>query len=720
MRMRHKRILAAVLSSVLLAVPLAGCGEAPGAAGRDETQLLEPMGVGEAYEAAARRNLYDAKVYGGTVCPYTEEYSLKNVGYFDSYGALPGDRVKKGQVLLHTNTEELSERIENQEKQLAENEKNHQEYLKEMNETLKQYRSDEKYWGQAVENWDREKPAEDDAFYQKWAEDAYYYESRYRNALIGRQKTEEEIRQTSELYEMDQEYDRLLLDRLRQERNESMILSGMNGVVMNVRFTGKDARLQADYPIMAVSDPDRKCIKSDFISKNDINNAERLYAIIDGSAYEVEYEPMESEEYNRLMEQNGKVYTTFYLSEEAADTELGKYVAIVLVKESRENVLTVPQEALMRGEDGSYVYLIEGEEKIYTPVKVGMQDGLYSEILSGLEEGDRVMVSKEAEAAADKTAKLVSGTVSYEFSGSGFLAYPVQEWISNPVEYGTAYFVECRVNLNQQVKKGDVLVVIRVRPDEVALTRQERSLQRERERLMELHKEYENDRDNKNYLKSVEAREKTIADLEKTISEMKADYARTEIIAPYDAIITDMSMELWMRTLKEGDLMRYDQPLLVLAKQDSNFIYVEDTNGLLTYGHKATVTYSSMEGGRKTVEGEVVSLNQASIGKELVGEEAYALIKVSEETIGDMVGSVSSSDNWWSRSPCDVSVTTRSMANVVLVPKRAVLLKAGVTYVRVKREDGSVQYQSFIAGGSDNTYYWAAEGLTEGMEVCLE
>lgn len=718
--MRHKRILAAVLSTALLAVSLAGCGKEPEASRRDDVELLEPAGVGEACEAAVRRNLYDAKVYGGTVCPYTEEYSLGRTMQFDSYAALPGDHVKKGQVLIRSNTEELSERIEQQEILLAENEENHQEYLKEMYETLEKYRSDEKLWGQAVENWAKAEPAEDDEKkHQEWSDKAHIYDKMYRNALIGRQKTEEAIRQKSELYEMDQEYNRLLLSRLRQEKNESTVLSGMKGVVMNIQFLDQDAWMYANYPMVAVADPDRRCIKSDYISKNEVITAERLYAIIDGRAYEVEYEPMESEEHNRLMERNGKVYTTFYLPEEAADTELGKYVAIVLIKESRENVLTVPQEALKKGEDGTYVYLMEGEEKIYTPVRVGMQDGFYSEILSGLEEGDKVMVSKEAE-AADKTTKLASGTVSYEFSGSGFLAYPAQEWISNPVEHGTAYLVESRINLYKQVKKGEVLAVIRVKPDEVELARQERSLQREKERLAKLHKEYENDRDNKYYLESVKAWEKTIADLEKLISEMKADYARTEIVAPYDGIITDMSRELWQRTLKEGDILESGKQLFVLSKQDTNVIYVEDTNSLLTYGHKAAVTYSSVGGGRKTVEGEVVSLNRTSIGQELAGETGYALIKVPTEVISDMVGSIYSSDNWWSRSQCDITVTTRSMANVVLVPKRAVTLRAGSTYVRVKQEDGSVRYMSFIAGGSDNTNYWVAEGLTEGMEVCLE
>lgn len=718
--MRHKRILAAVLSSALLAASLAGCGKGPEEAQRDDVELLEPAGVGETYETAVRRNLYDAQIYGGTVCPYTEEYSLGQDMPFDSYAALPGDQVKKGQALIRSDTEELSDQIENQEELIAENEKNHLEYLQEMNESLEKYRSDEKFWGQAVENWAKEEPEESDPSHAKWSEDAAYYDKRYRNALIGRQKTEEAIRQNSELYEIDQEYNRLLLDRLRRQKNESTVLSGMKGVVMNIQFLNQGAWMFADHPMVAVADPDRRCIKSDYISQNDINTAERLYALIDGREYEVEYEPMETEEYNRLAEKNGKVYTTFYLPEEAADVELGKYVAIVLVRKSRKDVLTVSQEALMKGEDGSYVYLMEGEEKIYTPVRVGMQDALYAEILNGLEEGDKVMVSTEAKAVG-KTAKLASGTVSYEFSGSGFMAYPVQEWICNPVEHGTAYLVESRINMYKQVKKGEVLAVIRVKPDEVELARRERSLQRERERLAKLHKEYENDKNNKNYLKSVEAREETIADLEKLISEMKADYARTEIKAPYDGIITDMSMDLWQRTLKEGDLLQNGRQLCVLAKQDTNVIYVEDPNGLLTYGHKASVTYSSVDGSRKTVEGEVVSLNQASVSRELAGgEECYALIKVPAEAIGDMVGSVYSSDNWWSQSPCSITVTTRSMSGVVLVPRQAVTLKAGSTYVRVKQEDGSVLYQSFIAGGSDNTNYWVAEGLTEGMEVCLE
>ena len=60
------------------------------------------------------------------------------------------------------------------------------------------------------------------------------------------------------------------------------------------------------------------------------------------------------------------------------------------------------------------------------------------------------------------------------------------------------------------------------------------------------------------------------------------------------------------------------------------------------------------------------------------------------------------------------------MDNVVLVPKKAVIAYGGATYVRQKLEDGSIIYQSFVAGGSDDKNYWVAQGLTEGTEICIE
>ena len=54
---------------------------------------------------------------------------------------------------------------------------------------------------------------------------------------------------------------------------------------------------------------------------------------------------------------------------------------------------------------------------------------------------------------------------------------------------------------------------------------------------------------------------------------------------------------------------------------------------------------------------------------------------------------------------------TVSVENVVLVPREAVTIKDGKTYVNVLNEDGSIVPTSFLAGGNDNKYYWVIEGI---------
>lgn len=699
----HKKITAALLSLVCLAMTAAGCGSEPTVSLPEDVELLDPVGVGESYETVARRNLYNAQVYGGLICPYTEEYALESSMIFNEYATLPGDTVKKGQTLLRTDTEEVEKRIEDLQKSIDRAQKEYEEYLGKAGEELEKYRREENSWEEVVERWAAEKPPEDSGEYGSWDADNQFYESKFRNALISRQKLEEEIRQRTELYQLDSDYNRTLLGRLREDRDKCTVLSKMSGVAANVQLMNWGTSIPADQPMAAVVDPERKRIRCEYILKEEITRAERVYAIIDGVDYDVEYVPAEKE---------SDSYATFEIPEAAGDVELGDYVAIVVIKQSRRDVLTVPKDAVTKEEEGSFVYLLENGERVYTPVRTGMQDGVYTEILSGVEEGDRVLTAKDAPTVKD-TLTLGRGSVSHEFSQQGYLAYPKQEWVGNPVVYGTAYFDELMVNINQPVKKGDVLFTMWVKADEVELARNEKRLQREQERLVELQKDPEENKE------AIEARQETIADLEKLIGEMKSDYAITKVRAPYDGIVTDFSMEIWRQSLEKGSLLQRGQGLVVLSKQDSNYVVVEDENGMLTFGNQAEITYRGEDGVQRSSQGTVVTLNKASVSQELFGE-GYALIRVSADDAGEMAGSISGEDGWWSRNLFSVRVTVRKMENVLLVPRKAVVIMGGTTYVRLKQKDGSVLYQSFVAGGSDNENYWVAEGLTEGMEVCIE
>jgi len=58
----------------------------------------------------------------------------------------------------------------------------------------------------------------------------------------------------------------------------------------------------------------------------------------------------------------------------------------------REKVLAVPNQAVRR-EDGQRVAFIqEGDRFVPRPIKTGWKDKAYTEILGGLQEGERVVV----------------------------------------------------------------------------------------------------------------------------------------------------------------------------------------------------------------------------------------------------------------------------------------------------------------------------------------
>lgn len=721
-----KKVTAVGTALALLAAVCAGCGEETQQVWQEDVELLEPTGVAAGYETAARRNLYDAKVYSALVCPYVEEYETEKDLRFSGYDVYPGQAVKKGDSLLHGDVQSLEEQIEAKEKTLAEMAESYQEFVTETNEALAQPRTDEKNNRNILDSLERGKPEQyiigtDEETgetvetvnpgYTQWQQDYRKFDGLYRSARQKVLELEEALKERTELYELDYGYQQLLLERLKEEMARGTVASGMSGYVAAYPELTQQYWLRSGQTVAAVADLDRLELKCEYVQKGLISRAEDVYAIIDGKRYEVEYQPMEAEEYERLKTLNDKVYSTFYLLDGGEEIEAGSYAVIVVRSQTRENVITVPQDAVKKDDTTSYVYVLEGTESVYTPVEVGMKDGLYAEIISGVNVGDKVLTESAVTAAGSSTARVEKGGVSHEFSGVGYLEYMNEEYVKNPVTYGTCYYLESMVSENQQVSRGDVLARVRVVPDEAELQRNEQKLLREQERLADL--KAMGEEENK---KAIAAKEEAIRELEELIAQMKADFATTEIRAPKDGIIT---MVMYRTDSTRGEsLVSPGDYLFGLADISSNYLVVQDENGQLTYGNQANIVYSGFAGQKESITGTVVTLNQMAVSKTLAGTDA--LIMIDPEDIGALLGTFQKMDGWWTRKSFNLTVAIRSMDNVLVVPRRAVKEVSGSTYVKVRLENGEYQYRSFIAGGADTENYWVVEGLTEGMEICLE
>lgn len=78
---------------------------------------------------------------------------------------------------------------------------------------------------------------------------------------------------------------------------------------------------------------------------------------------------------------------------EAEEVRLGMSAKATISVSSKEDVLVVPVEAVFWENNQAYVTKLEDGRAVKTRVKVGVQNDLYAEIASGLEEGDEIVVS---------------------------------------------------------------------------------------------------------------------------------------------------------------------------------------------------------------------------------------------------------------------------------------------------------------------------------------
>lgn len=774
--MKRRRFIGLILL-FSLTTAMAGCGErargetpfgevSPEETAAQEVELLEPVGMTGSGEAARLRNLYDADIYSATVVPYVEEYSFDEDVTLREFGAFPGESVSRGEVLAFSDTEKIDKQIEEQLKRIQDMETEFAEYEQQVREDLAEPQEEVKRLADIVENLEKEKPeqyikvpkpsegekpgeessegepsgeetapggspggklsgeerpgtvsgpdadgsGEDEPqvnpAYEEWEQQYNYWNGRYRISDHSVNTALLQLEQRTALYELDHDYALQQLEFLRDNKNNITIHSGIAGNVVALGDYAYGDRIAGETPIVAVGDPQRKVLKCDYINRKTAATAQEMYAVIDGVRYEVEYVPMESDEYTRLTTQGETVYSTLYLEGDIQDVNLGDYVAVVVINKKREQALSVPTEAVHKDDAGSYVYVVKGEENIYTPVSTGMSDSVYTEILSGIAEGDVVRLDQGRQ-YSDQRVTVERGSFSTDFSGVGYMAYPSSVVERSQITHGTVYFQEFQTAMYQHVEKGDVIATVRVASDEIGLQRLTLQLQRQLERVQDLVEQGEE----KNK-KAIENRQKEILKLQEQIAELMQDYQTTAIRASQSGIV------IWMADLETEDILQPESYLVEIADENTCYVILENEGGVLSYGDQVRVSYLDREEQQKETTGMVANLNGRAVSRFL--QQEYAFILLPPELIGDMSVGTAGWGGWWNRATFGVEADLREMDNVLIVPRRAVRESEGHTYVNVVEPDGSIVRRSFIAGGFDKSNYWVVEGLTEGMELCLE
>lgn len=249
----------------------------------------------------------------------------------------------------------------------------------------------------------------------------------------------------------------------------------------------------------------------------------------------------------------------------------------------------------------------------------------------------------------------------------------------------TTIFDEFVVRKNQFVKKDDPIAKIHYEVDTVEHERLKLEVKRLKEKKSSL--------TDSNAIAQINEELSTKQEL---LDEYDLNETTDYIYATSDGVISNLA-----RIESQSSLN--DQAYIAVINRDAQpVIIVDDANQQLRYGLNVSVDVT-MDGEKTTYSGTVIS------GDSLVSEDqkikcAFILLDcpymASELLDANFI----------------VNATTTNMKDVLLIDVDAVKMEDFITYVNCL-EDGKVVKHNFLNAGSNSTYYWVLDGLTEGMTV---
>ncbi len=731
--MRTKQIIS--MGLILSMLMSSGCGnmtdEGVPEAWERTIELKEPSVPvsGVLTEKAILRDIYIAEVYEASVYPEVTEYSFSSNQKFDTFVKFLGDEVSPGDVLVKADSETIDAEVEMWRTRLSNLQKDYAKLVQETNETIEDAKDGMEYYAEILENMQEMMPTDTTAAdyatrMAAWEKENKKWQGEYNWQELLVSTGEEDLRQKKIIYDIDYAYYSKELQEALTEQRGTQIVADVSGTVVGAGDMQLGKGLLAGMPVIAVAwNEGAKYIKCEYIYRLDVlYNSKDVYAFIDGQRYELTY-----------VDDGNEEVTTFILQDENNEIAVGSFASIVLEnKKSREQVVAVPKEAVYGTIAEYYVYVVKDGKPVKTVVKTGSSDGVYTEIISGVNEGDLVQIPIDITIAGSKQKQLVMGGNVREFNGVSLEFFPVEVEIANPFSNVNVYFVEYLVSNHDFVAKGDPIARIRVEGSMQEVYELELEIQRDRERLqddIELKDEDLSEKAEAAFWENIEKTKESIAQKEERLKELKAAHETTIITSPVLGFVKELKWFPGETLLDVNDVIATisDAQKIYLTIND-NYDYTHIGDYALT---DITIRRTTETGWRQTtVQGSIVSLDNYGLSHSLQRDETFIKVR-DENTIGTEEYPESDEDILRRRlienavgaaGTIKATVGETTAKHSVLVPVEAVTVVDGATYVNVLREDGTVERVSFLAGGNPKVdeNYWVIKGLAEGMTICWE
>lgn len=369
----------------LITVNLAACGKKDRQPVKTEEHRI-PVRIA----AAARGDIYEVVKVSGKISPGVEvNVFSKLAGKVESVNFDIGDKVKKGDVLFALDRTDLINQVKQAEAALSMAEAN---YSSLSGGTLpKQVEQAEANYLNAKDNYERMK-----ALYEEGAVSKQQFESVELQYTVAKSQYESislSAPDNLKAAEAQMKQAQAALELARSQLENAVVTSPVSGIVA-MRNINPGEMASPGVPVFTIVNLDRVFVEVN-ISESIINKVKmgQEVAVRVASADNGEFKGIVT----NISPAADPMTRAFPAKVELdnADHTLkgGMFAEILLPTDRRENVIIVPQEAVLDMGNEKIVFVIQGDTAYKRSVVVGIKDGTNIEIINGVKEGENVVVS---------------------------------------------------------------------------------------------------------------------------------------------------------------------------------------------------------------------------------------------------------------------------------------------------------------------------------------
>lgn len=349
-----------IIIGLALCMLLTGCSKAK------VPELLDPVGETTDSAKVTKGEMYNIATYNSAVTSEFKEIKLANDGIIKNVNVQLGDEVTAESSIITLDSDSAGAALTDIDEKIAQLEADHA-YLNQIDE----------YDIQILEYELQLLVDEGSSLYQIHDLNKEIDEKR---SKLEKQKVEQQ-----------KEIAELQLSKSEGATQGGEVLSPWDGTIVYLNTGAKGSVMKAGTVVAIVAKKDSKILFGDYIERETVNNAHRIYARIGTKEYDVTNVPYEQFELNQRLFFKLPLYSKFYM-EDAEEITQGMFASVVVITDYKENALQIPENALLSDVEGYYVYKKNGDNFERQNVSVGHMTDTAVEVTEGLKEGDEVYV----------------------------------------------------------------------------------------------------------------------------------------------------------------------------------------------------------------------------------------------------------------------------------------------------------------------------------------